>query len=86
MDKRNHRNSRFMQILNLIMGVKSIKRPITWSFFNPGVELSPVNWAKISALASIQRLIKSNGRLHGNIFNSELSSTPGLKFQVCQFA
>jgi hypothetical protein len=32
--------------------------PITWSIFNPGVELSPVYQVEISALSVIQNSIK----------------------------
>jgi hypothetical protein len=32
--------------------------PITWSIFNPRVELSPVYWVEISALSVIQNSIK----------------------------
>jgi hypothetical protein len=32
--------------------------PITWSIFNPGVELSPVYRVEISALSVIQNSIK----------------------------
>jgi hypothetical protein len=35
-----------------------IKGPITWSIFNPGVELSPVYRVEISALSVIQNSIK----------------------------
>jgi hypothetical protein len=34
------------------------KGPITWSIFNPGVELSPVYRVEISALSVIQNSIK----------------------------
>jgi hypothetical protein len=55
------------------------KGPITWSIFNPGVELSPVYRVEISALSVIllKTLSKSNARLHDKIFN------PGLKLTIC---
>jgi hypothetical protein len=37
---------------------KISKGPITWSIFNPGVELSPVYRVEISALSVIQNSIK----------------------------
>jgi hypothetical protein len=38
--------------------VNNSKGPITWSIFNPGVELSPVYRVEISALSVIQNSIK----------------------------
>ena len=39
------------------------KGPITWSIFNPGVELSPVYRVEISALSVIQNSIKIKGAI-----------------------
>jgi hypothetical protein len=36
-----------LYILTLIAGYQQFKGPITWSIFNPGVELSPVNRVEI---------------------------------------
>jgi hypothetical protein len=53
---------------------KITKGPITWSIFNPGVELSPVYRVEISALSVIQNSIRVKRAVHDKIFN------PGLKF------
>jgi hypothetical protein len=49
------------------------KGPITWSIFNPGVELSPVYRVEISALSVIQNSITHDKILSCDRFN------PGLK-------
>jgi hypothetical protein len=44
------------------------KGPITWSIFNPGVELSPVYRVEISALSVIQNSIKIKRAITGQNF------------------
>jgi hypothetical protein len=56
------------------------KGPITWSIFNPGVELSPVYRVEISALSVIQNSIKIKRAITWQYFQPR-AELAGLKFQ-----
>ena len=63
-----------------------VKGRLQGVFSTLGLNSALLTGLKYQLWLQYKRLIKSNARLNGSIFNSELSSTPGLKFQVCQFA
>jgi hypothetical protein len=53
------------------------KGPITWSIFNPGVELSPVYLVEISALSVIHNSIKIKRAITSQNFQPMAEFNPG---------
>jgi hypothetical protein len=58
------------------------KGPITWSIFNPGVELSPVYRVEISALSVIQNSIKIKRAITWQNFQPRAEFNPGVEIST----
>ncbi len=59
-----------------------IKGPLTWSIFNPGVELSPVDRVEISALPVTQNSIKIKRAITWQSFQPRAEFNPGVEIST----
>ena len=62
--------------------VTNLKGPITWNIFNPGVELSPVDRVKISALPVTQNSVKIKRAITWQSFQPRAEFNPGVEIST----